>query len=588
MDGHKANIEHIRIKVGDSDLSIKATVSDLPAILHHTSDPVTADLSITSSLLDIKQLTSRDTVKKKPVDEQISNLRMKFRFNSSARAFTESPNLPVGEFFVEDLYAKLNHYPHTLHDFHADVFVDSQDFRVIDFTGMIDKSDFHFNGRLRNYDLWFLEDPMGDTKVEFNLSSALLQLEDLFSYGGENHVPEDYRHEEFKDLKIHGFADLHFNKGLRSADVNLDRVEAKMKVHPMRFENFKGRIHYEDDHLVVKNFGGKLGKSEFTADLNYYMGSDSLIRKRDNHFSIRGPHLDFDELFSYNPPSPTQQAKPEDHEAGFNVYDVPFSDMTFDFDIKHLNYHRYMIDDFFGKARTTKDHYIYIDTLSLIAAGGKINLKGYFNGSDRNKIYFNPEMNVEHVDLDKLLFKFENFGQDHLVSENLHGKLSGRLTGKIHVHANMVPIIDDSEIHLDLQVLDGRLEHYNALDAMADFFKDKNLDRVRFDTLQNKLDMVNGVLTIPAMTINSTLGFIEISGRQDMNMNMEYYVSVPWKLVTQAAAQKLFGRKNTNDPALEDEIQYRDKNKRIRFINIKISGTPNNYNISLARDKNSK
>ena len=38
----------------------------------------------------------------------------------------------------------------------------------------------------------------------------MLKLEDLFSYGGENYVPEDYRHEEFDDLKIHGFADLHF------------------------------------------------------------------------------------------------------------------------------------------------------------------------------------------------------------------------------------------------------------------------------------------------------------------------------------------------------------------------------------------
>jgi hypothetical protein len=244
MDGHEAKIDHFNLKVGNSDISIKAIVSDLPAILHHTKNPVTASLDIRSSLLDIRQLTGNDTLKNKPINEQIRDLSLKFKFNSSARAFTESPNLPVGEFFIEDLYAKLNHYPHTFHDFHADVFVDNQDFRVVDFTGMIDKSDFHFNGRLKNYDLWFLNQPLGDTNVEFNLTSTLLQLEDIFSYGGENYVPEDYRHEEFKNLSIHGYADLHFNKGLRSADVILDRVTASMKVHPLRFENFKGRIQY--------------------------------------------------------------------------------------------------------------------------------------------------------------------------------------------------------------------------------------------------------------------------------------------------------------------------------------------------------
>jgi hypothetical protein len=586
MDGHEARIDRFDLRVGNSDLSISADISDLPAILHHTKNPVSAHLIIKSALLDIKELTNGDTLQAKPVDEQIRDLSMKLKFISSARAFTESPNLPVGEFFIEDLYAKLTHYPHTLHDFHADVFVDDQDFRVVDFTGMIDKSDFHFNGKLRNYDLWFLTEPEGDTRVEFNLTSALLQLEDVFAYGGENFVPEDYRHEEFKNLKLHGFADLHFNKGLKSADVNLDRIEATMKIHPLRFENFKGRFHYEDQHLMVKNLGGKIGKSEFSADLNYYLGPDSIIRKRDNHFALRSPRLDFDELFNYNPPPAGKKVTPQDHETGFNIYDVPFTNMTFDLDIKHLNYHRYLIDDFFMKARTTTNHYIYVDTLSLGAAGGKINMHGYFNGSDRNKIYMSPVMKVNGVDLDKLLFKFENFGQDHLVSENLHGKLSGNISGKVHLHADLVPILDDSELHLDVSVLNGRLERYAALDAMSDFFKDKNLSRVRFDTLQNKFDLVNGVLTVPAMTINSTLGFIEISGTQDLNMNMEYFVRVPWKLVTQVAAQKLFGKEQAADSLRVDEIQYRDKSKRQRFINIKLSGTPEEYKISLGKDKN--
>jgi AsmA-like C-terminal region len=356
-----------------------------------------------------------------------------------------------------------------------------------------------------------------------------------------------------------------------------------MKVHPLRFENFKGRVHYEDDHLMVQGFQGKLGKSEFTVNMNYYLGPDSIIRKRDNHFSLSATRLDFDELFNYNPLPVNKSTTPADHEAVFNIYDVPFSDMTFDFDIKHLNYHRYLIDNFFVKARTTKNHYIHLDTMSLAAAGGRMKLKGYFNGSDRNKIYFSPDMTIEHIDLDKLLFKFENFGQDHLISENLHGKLSGRITGKVHLHADLVPIIDDSDIHLDVEVVQGRLEHYSALDAMSDYFKDKNLDRVRFDTLKNQLDLNKGVLSVPAMTINSTLGFIEISGKQDMNLNMEYYVRVPWKLVTQVATQKLFGKEGDNIP--EDEIQYRDESKRQRFVNLKISGTPDAYKISLAKDK---
>ena len=584
MDGHRATIDYFNLKAGNSDIQISANISDLPAILHHTSNPVTATLFLKSNLLDIRQLTSGDTTKRKPIDEQIRDLSMKFKFNSSARAFTESPNLPVGEFFIEDLHATLTHYPHALHDFHADVFIDSQNFRIIDFTGMIDKSDFHFNGKLNHYDLWFLQQPKGDTKIEFNLTSNLLQLESLFAYQGENYVPQDYRHEEFKQLKLHGVADLHFDKGLKSYDINFDKLEAQMKVHPLRFEKFKGRIHYEDNHLLVEDFGGALGKSEFLANLHYFTGADTSLKKRENLFSLQASRLDFDELFAYNPPPKNAPLTPEDHENVFNIYDLPFTDMTFDFDISHLNYHRYTINDFFAHARTQKNHFIYIDSMSLKAAGGNIFLSGSLNGSDRNKIYFSPRLTAENIELDKLLFKFENFGQDHLVSENLHGKLSGNITGNIHLHADMVPIMDDSDIKLDVEVRQGRLEHYSALEALSDFFKDKNLTRVLFDTLRNQVQLTNGTLTIPKMTINSSLGFIEISGKQDLNMNMEYYLRIPLKMVTQVGMAKLFGKKEDTSHQ-DDEIQYLDESKSIRFVNLKLTGTPDNYKISLGKDK---
>ena len=589
VDGSVAKIDYFNMKVGKSDISIKGTVSDLPAILHHTDKLVTTELSISSKYLDIYELTNTGKEGNKPFDEQIENFSVKFAFKSSAKALTESPNLPIGEFFIEDLYAKMKHYPHTLHDFHADVLIDERDFRVIDFTGEIDKSDFHFAGKLHNYDLWFNENPKGDTKIEFALDSKLLMLEDLFSYGGENYVPEDYRHEELKKFRAHGFADLHFKNGLHSADIYLDQLEATMKIHPMRFEKFSGRVHVEDEHVTIEKLAGKIGKSSFLANMTYYYGADKKIKKRDNKLYISAPHLDFDELFNYNPPPANATITPADHEAVFNIFDVPFPDMSFYFDIKHLRYHRYLLDNFYVKFRTQENHYIYIDTMSLLAAGGSFDIKGYFNGSDRNKIYFSPDMKMKNIDLDKLMFKFENFGQDHLVSEQLHGQLTGRMYGKIHMHPDMVPIIDDSEIHLDLEVVKGRLENYGPMQYLADYFKDKNLTKVLFDTLANHIDVTNGVTSIPKMTINSSLGFIELSGKQDMDFNFEYYLRVPLKLVSQAGMSKLFGKNPGEiDPDKEDEIITKDASKKIRYVNIKMTGNTEDYKITLAKDKKAK
>jgi hypothetical protein len=122
--------------------------------------------------------------------------------------------------------------------------------------------------------------------------------------------------------------------------------------------------------------------------------------------------------------------------------------------------------------------------------------------------------------------------------------------------------------------------------AMAAYFKDKNLNKVNFDTLRNKLTLKNGILDIPKMNINSSLGFMEISGKQGLDFNMEYYLRIPMKIVTSVGWQSLFGRKKEEvDPDQEDAIEYRDKEKKIRFMSIKITGTPDKYKIGLGKAK---
>jgi hypothetical protein len=189
---------------------------------------------------------------------------------------------------------------------------------------------------------------------------------------------------------------------------------------------------------------------------------------------------------------------------------------------------------------------------------------------------------VKGVDLDKLMVKFDNFGQDHLVSENLHGKFSGRITGKVHLHADLVPKIDDSEIIIDMLVLNGRLENYGPILALSDYFEDSKLKSVVFDTLKNTLTIKKSVIEIPAMTINSNLGFMEIHGSQKISdkMDMDYLIGVPWKMVSQAAGKKLFKRSKADESSPE-EIQYRGENSKLVYV--RMSGDFENYKISLAK-----
>lgn len=599
MNGKEAQLDEFYLKMGESDLSMTAVLSDFPAIVHHRETDVDVHMEMESKVLDLAELTSFSAEDSTGLNERLENLSLAFSFKALGNAFTEFTHLPIGEFFIDDFHVDLEHYPHSLHDFHVDILVEEEDLKIVDFTGAIDDSDFEFNGLVHNYGFWMQHELNGDVDLDVSLKSDKLRFEDLFAYQGENYVPEDYRHEEINGLDINVQTSMHYvDSRLQSIDLKLNKFEGKMHIHPLRFEDFSGQFHYEDDHLRLQDFKGQMGKTDFDIDMTYYLGDESEKRKKDNTFSLTSTYIDFDALtnFNMNPPedeSATNEVGTKstedlpEHAEAFNLYELPFTDMQFNVEVGHFIYHRLDLQNVSGQLRSTENHFIYLDTLSLDAAGGHIAMSGYFNGSDAQHIYLKPNLKLSQVDLDKLLFKFENFGQEVLVSENIHGKLNAHIWGDIRVYPDMLPDLDQSEVHLDLEVLNGRLENYDPILMLSEYFGDKDLTSIKFDTLQNHMDITQGTITVPNMTIESTLGHMDISGTQDMNNNIDFYMRIPWSLVKQAARNKIFGTKE-RDETMEDEIVEVDPKKKTRYLNVNVSGTFDDYNVRMKKAKKRK
>ncbi|MCK5370943.1 MAG: hypothetical protein KAQ62_20410, partial [Cyclobacteriaceae bacterium] len=586
MDGNHANIEYLYLNVGNSDISIRGEIDNLPAIIHQTSNEINADLFIFASLLDIKELTSYDTLKRDPMNEKIENLRLELAFKTTAKDLVESEHLPVGDFFIKNFYGKLENYPHTFRKFNAHVVIDNEDIDILEFNGKVDKSDFQYAGRLYDYPTLLQDSLAGSIDLDFSLNSSLLRLNDLFAYGGENYVPEDYRKEEISDLEMYGNAQFYFEDSLTSAKIFFDELNASLQVHSMEINDIHGKFQFINESIRLDALSGMIGNTSFMANMNLYLGKNDSIRKLNNQFQLFAERVDFDQLSNYNFSHPEDSIFNIDHENAFNIYEVPFTDMAFEIEVDELNYHRHIVNNLSAGFKIQKNQFIYIDSLQLQMAGGEFDISGYFDGSNPDSIYFYPDVKISHVNMDQILYRFENFGQDQIVSENLKGRLSGSIKGKIHMHADMVPQIDKSDIQLELEIIDGELKNYKPMNALSDYFDNKNLSNIGFDTLSNNFYLSKGTITIPRMTINSTLGFMDISGTQDMNNHMEYYFRIPMKMVTKAARKKLFGKKGeVPDNTQTDAIQYKDESRKIWYLNIKLIGDPDDFKVSLGKKK---
>jgi len=592
MNGHaamqkgKVELDSISWQIGDNDFWISGNLSDLPALFHRYDKDIRIELLSKSKKIDISKLLAFDTTLANKYQEKIENFTAKLAFETKASELFDFKYLPKGEFFIEDFYAKLAHYPHIFHDFQADIIITEKDLSLIDFSGEIDSTDFHFTGKLINYTKWFQPEPLGDSNLEFDLTSKLLKLENLLSYNGKNYLPEDYRNEILKDTKLHGRLDMHYDKGFQSLDLYLDEFTSKMKIHPLKLEKFKGRLHYEDEHIIIEKLSGRMGKSDFSVNMSYFLGEQKDEQKgqqkRTNYLNLKSFVFDLDALTNYTMTNTTKN-----HGEAFNLFTVPFPNIDVTVDIGKLNYHRYWLENFHTKVRLKENHYIYVDSLNMNLVDGNMQMQGYFNGSDSNNIYYYSDIIAQNLDIDKLMIKFDNFGQDQLINENIHGKISGKIKSTFKMHPDLTPIAEKSEAHMELTITDGSIVNFTPMQAMSKYFKDKNLNKIRFDTLRNVLDLKDGALSIPKMNINSSLGFIELSGKQKFDLTMEYFVRVPLKMVTKVAWSGLFGKKSQSEVDLDqiDEIQIRDDNRKVRFLNLKITGSVDDYKVSLGSDK---
>lgn len=586
MDGNLTHIDFFKFELGKSDIAINGSLTRLPDIIHKTNKEVEAKLQFASRLIDFTEITTTSKEDENVFDEKIYDFNTKFKFIGKANTFQVAESLPIGTFYMEALNGKFQNYPHRLHDFFARIYIDENQIEVVDFKGMVDDSDIHFTGLLNHYPIFLKEEKQGNASFDFNVDSDLIRLKDVFSYGEENYVPEDYRDEVLREIKGKGSIELSFKDSLVATDFNLDFFKGRMRIHPLKFEDFAGNLHMENEELTFKDFKGKIGKSQFAVSGNYYLGDDEELLKKGDVINFKASVLDIDELTNYKEPNPNE-ADEIDHDDAFNIFEVPFRNMNISASIGHLNYHKYNLGNFTSTLRMQADHYVYVDDMRFEAAGGKVKLTGYFNGSNSDSIYMHPDLKLQKVDLDQLLFKFDNFGQDQMVSDNLHGIMTGRIKGKVLLHTDLTPYLDKSNLVIDVAVQNGMFENFEPMQALSDFFNDKNLNKVLFGSLENRLELKDGSIVIPNMIINSSLGFMQLSGKQSLDTEMDYYLRIPLKMVTQVAAKKLFGSKKEDiDPEREDEIIYKDETQNTNYVNVRMKGKPENYNISLRKNRN--
>ncbi|MEM1136030.1 MAG: AsmA-like C-terminal region-containing protein [Bacteroidota bacterium] len=593
-NGGDLELKNFSGKINNSDWKLTGKLTNLASIIHGENDPVEAQLRLKSKRLGFAEILPYDSTLSTQTEEVLSDLYLSTHINTTVNHLLNFKHLPQGEFFIDTLSCKMQGYAHALKNFHTDLLIDSSKLLLKDLSGVIDQSDLMLTAEVENYPALFdttqLNRPVA-WKMDFR--SGFLSFQDLFTYKGKNPMPREYQQEVLRALSFsfHGNSTnggLLHTKGLPQLQLELDALNGKFTFHKMPLRDFHAMLKTEQQDLHIQEFRGKVGRSDFeiTGLLTNLVGEDTLGIQ--GNLQLNGNTLDLDELMAYDEEEEKEKAAKYGasyHDSTENLFTVPFPALNFSLDLGHLSYHKYKLDKLKAKGRLTPNHLVYLDTLQMLTADGAVGLKGYFNGSNPDSIYVKSDLYLAGLALDKISYKMDNFGTDYAFNETLHGKVYGKISSVARLHADFTPYLEGSEAHMDVKILDRRLENFPPMDMMAEYFGENKVKNIRFGELSNVFDFKDNQLSIPKMEISSTLGFINISGKQSMDLNMDYYIQVPFKVIGKAVKNSLFGVKD--DKADEQEIISNEGKNRL-FLNVRVSGNPDEYDIELKKARNKK
>lgn len=174
-----------------------------------------------------------------------------------------------------------------------------------------------------------------------------------------------------------------------------------------------------------------------------------------------------------------------------------------------------------------KDENWILDNISLQHAGGQMTVNGTLNEKDNNLYTANVKVNMENVDVNKVMYAFNNFGQTGIQSDNLKGRLTTDAAIQFDIDRNTE---QPSNINgfFDFSIKNGALLHYEPLRKVQTIvFKKRNFDEIYFAEIKDRIDIKDQEITINRMEIQSTALTLYVEGLYSLRGNTDIGIQVP-------------------------------------------------------------
>jgi len=425
-----------------------------------------------------------------------------------------------------------------------------------------------------------------DPNIDFALNGTL-PLEAVYGLFGNENIINGSGEIEIQGLEIRGrLSDIESSSSIANVETSgtIQFDDARLIFQEDRITIDRGDLLVEGNSLVMKEVKIEGAGSEIYLDGSCYnllpvIFADSLNTKRAElqfEANLNAPKLDIDRLIALTV-SPVKEGEvSEEVYDSIQVQDVQnreqftqFLKGSFNANIESFNYGKIDGKDFIGRLQFEENQMsIFGNTKAM---DGSFDLLGtmYFEDEPRLK----TKLKLRDVDGEKFFAQSENFGQEILTDKNIRGDMNANMVIYAYWDEQMNFSYEKLRVLAGIGIEKGELIDFELFTYFSTFVKTKDLEHVRFNDMQNWLEIRDQKIFIPVMFIQSNAINLTLNGEYTFDYAFDFNLKVN-------AGQVAANRFRKHNPEL---VPLPTKRKGFFNLYYKIYGNADDYKYEMAK-----
>jgi hypothetical protein len=169
-----------------------------------------------------------------------------------------------------------------------------------------------------------------------------------------------------------------------------------------------------------------------------------------------------------------------------------------------------------------------LNRVNLQHGNGSMLITGLLRGVNEYYQEAKIRVNMDNVDVNKVFYAFDNFGQDAIKSQNIEGKLTSVVDVRMDIDRQLKRTPTNIEGFVDFSLKNGALVDFEPIQKLQNFlFKNRNFKDIRFAELKDRLELKDRDIKINRMEIQSTALSLFVEGIYSLKGNTDISIQVP-------------------------------------------------------------